>query len=151
VWRCWAELRYEGQSRGVRVELAPDGDGHSLSAVLSRFDAEYERTYAHRKSGHQVEFVRLHVRASLAFHQIAFGTGLPEGQLAAGGTETMRKAYFGPLGWLEARCFRERSDLLGVAGPAVLEEYDSTCLIPPGWRAESGAFGTLILRYAPNP
>jgi N-methylhydantoinase A len=30
-------------------------------------------------------------------------------------------------------------------GPAIVEQYDTTCWIPAGWRASAGAAGTLVL------
>ena len=47
-----------------------------------------------------------------------------------------RSAYFGAdVGWIGDLC-RWRSDLAGgAAGPLIVEEYDTTCLVPPGARA----------------
>ncbi|MEQ9640205.1 MAG: hypothetical protein RIM84_09295 [Alphaproteobacteria bacterium] len=61
---------------------------------------------------------------------------------AAGGS---RQAYFGEFGWLETPVLR-RSDLAGgIAGPAIVEEYDATCVIPPGWRAGLDDYGSILL------
>ena len=39
-----------------------------------------------------------------------------------------------------------RSDLAkGVKGPAIVEEYDATCVIPPGARAELDAGGNIVI------
>jgi N-methylhydantoinase A len=47
-----------------------------------------------------------------------------------------RRAYFGPeIGWIETPVLR-RADLAHErAGPLIVEEYDATCLVLPGWRA----------------
>ena len=34
----------------------------------------------------------------------------------------------------------------GIAGPAVLSDPDSTVYVPPGWRAERGPAGSVLLR-----
>ena len=57
-----------------------------------------------------------------------------------------RNAYFGPgAGWLETPVVR-RSDLAGgAAGPLIVEEYDATCLVPPGARASLDDYGSIVL------
>ena len=50
----------------------------------------------------------------------------------------MRQAYFGPqVGEMTARVVT-RASLLesALTGPAIIEEFDTTVVIPPGWRAE---------------
>ena len=62
---------------------------------------------------------------------------------AGGGS---RNAYFGPeAGWLETPVVG-RSDLAGgAAGPLIVEEYDATCLVPPGARASLDDYGSIVL------
>ena len=42
-----------------------------------------------------------------------------------------------------------RSDLAagqpGRPGPLIIEEYDATCVVPPGWRAELDAGGNIVM------
>jgi len=39
-----------------------------------------------------------------------------------------------------------RADLSpGRAGPLIVEEYDATCLVPPGARAELDAGGNIVI------
>ena len=35
----------------------------------------------------------------------------------------------------------------GAAGPAIIEEAESTTVVPPGWSAAMGAAGCLLLRF----
>jgi len=55
-----------------------------------------------------------------------------------------RRAYFGPeRGWVETRILR-RSDLgKAMPGPLIVEEYDATCVVPPGARAALDAGGNI--------
>jgi N-methylhydantoinase A len=58
-----------------------------------------------------------------------------------------RQAYFGEHGWLDTPVLA-RSDLHGVrAGPLIVEEYDSTCVVPPGARAEADAAGNIVITF----
>jgi N-methylhydantoinase A len=61
----------------------------------------------------------------------------------AGGT---RRVYFGPdLGWRDTPII-DRPDLATPReGPAIVEEYDATCVIPPGARASLDAHGNILI------
>ena len=54
-----------------------------------------------------------------------------------GKTQSVRKAYFGPdFGVLDTPVLG-RQDIFGkpMSGPLIIEEYDSTCLVLPGYSA----------------
>ena len=57
-----------------------------------------------------------------------------------------RPAYFGPdQGWIETRVVR-RSDLAQPTdGPLIVEEYDATCVVLPGWRASLDAARNIVI------
>jgi N-methylhydantoinase A len=57
-----------------------------------------------------------------------------------------RPAYFGrEHGWVETPVLR-RSDLrMPRAGPLIVEEYDSTCLIAPGTAASLDSGGNIAI------
>ena len=51
-----------------------------------------------------------------------------------------RRVYFGPgHGWLSTPVVGRPALAAagGIAGPLIVEEYDSTTVVPPGWRAAS--------------
>ena len=66
--------------------------------------------------------------------------------VAVGGT---RMAWFGAeSGWMETTV-RSRDELdVERAGPCIIEEYDATCLVPPGCRARLDAHGNIRLAIA---
>ena len=57
-----------------------------------------------------------------------------------------RKAYFGDAhGWLDTPVLG-RADLDAArTGPLIVEEYDSTCVVPPDARAERDAGGNIVI------
>ena len=62
-----------------------------------------------------------------------------------------RRAYFGSdgnghaAGWVETPVLR-RSDLAEQRqGPLIVEEYDSTCVVPPGASASLDAGGNIVI------
>ena len=140
-----AMLHYQGQIYELEVPV-PDAriDRAALDALTESFGREHERTYGHRAgSDEPVELVTAQV----------LGRGLSErprvpDRLALTVREAesgSRRAYFGRTrGWIEAPIV-SREALNGGEGPCIVEEYDSTCLVPPGVRARVDARGNLVL------
>jgi N-methylhydantoinase A len=143
-----ASLHYQGQSFELRVPVAAGRlDRASLIALEEAFGAEHERTYGHRAGVEEpVELVSLEV----------IGRGIPQTPRAASAAsaglapdiaiaDKHRRAYFGPQGWVDAELLN-RSDLKTPhAGPCIVEEYDATCLIPPGWTARLDEYGNIVM------
>jgi len=61
-------------------------------------------------------------------------------------TERVRRVYFGPgHGWLDTPIL-SRADLEGGRpGPCIVEEYDATCVVPPGAHAALDVFGNIAI------
>src|SRR4051795_8687373 len=144
-----ASLHYQGQSFELRVKLASGRlDRAALASLEEAFGAEHERTYGHRAGIEEpVELVSLEI----------VGRGLPKTPRAASAAmaglapdiaiaDPCRSAYFGPgSGWLDAELIN-RSDLRTPRrGPCIVEEYDSTCLVPPGWTARLDSYGNIAM------
>jgi N-methylhydantoinase A len=82
---------------------------------------------------------------SVSFAQLAAGFLRTSGE--AGADEGTRTAYFGPkIGERETRIL-PRTGLIGksLEGPVVLEEFDTTVVVPVGWSASLDQYGNIIL------
>lgn len=141
-----AALHYKGQSYELTVPV-PDGpiDARMVSHLEQAFAEEHERTYGHRAGPDEpVELVAI----QLVGAGLREGSGVPQGVAMArrnGTGPASRKAYFGDHGWLDTPVL-SRADLAeGRAGPLIVEEYDSTCVVPPGARAERDAAGNIVI------
>jgi N-methylhydantoinase A len=59
-----------------------------------------------------------------------------------------RRVYFAGVGWKDCPCIDR--DQLGVeavvVGPAIVEQLDTTTVVPPGRRATVDRVGNLVLR-----
>ena len=146
-WRRLADVRYRGQSWSVPVELPGELDAAALAALVERFEAEHERLYGTRlEPGSPVDVRALRVVA-LGPEREAFS---PARACESPPRAPARAADFGPgHGTVEAPV-RTRAELAGgpVAGPLLLDEYDTTVVVPPGWTARlDGATGALVLEH----
>lgn len=141
----FAAMRYAGQSFDIDVAIPEGGDE---AAAIEAFHVEHERLYAHSDRRTVVQFVGLRVR--IIGH-------LPNPQGAQGHTldaigeppvkERRRLSFEGQM--VEDVPVYLRRDLAGgasVAGPAVIEQDDTTILLPPLFTAKAGPVGELVLQ-----
>jgi N-methylhydantoinase A len=139
-----ADMRYDGQGYDVTVPLAAQwlksGDFARLRAA---FHAAHRATYGHANEAAEVwlKELRAHIVGATAKPRI-----VPLRSEAAGageGTRTVR--LFGR----EVRALVHDRGALGVgqhvAGPAIVNQMDTTTWIPPGWEAHVVPSGALVL------
>ena len=143
-----AELRYVGQAYELPVSL-PSG-AIDLAAARTGFHAEHARTYGHSSPGDPVDLISLKVMGRLMLQEGE--TSFDRWTLAAPATKVApRQAYFGrSAGWQETPVLT-RADLAGSPrqGPVIVEEYDSTCVVPPGSRVGLDALGNIAVEVTP--
>ena len=140
--RIELDMRYEGQS----YELSVPADGATatgLHEAADAFEAEHERTYGHRAHASRVELVTLRFAGRVKSSSAGAFTAHPESPKAA----AARPAFFGRGGDYEMTRVITRSALTAsaAAGPLIIEEYDSTIVVPPGWSATCDAAGNVRL------
>jgi len=141
-----AALHYHGQSYELTVPM-PEGpiDAAMVAHLEEAFGQEHEKTYGHRAGPDEpVELVSIQVVGQ----GLRVGGGVPERvkpSRAEPAPPPPRRAYFGDAGWLETPIVR-RSDLTGERrGPFIVEEYDATCVVPPGAIASLDAGGNIMI------
>ena len=144
AFRRVAELRYSGQAYELVVPVSsglPDRD-----AMLRAFHAEHERTYGHCSIGDPVDLINAKVigRESRTAHRRLDRDAVLEAGISAVAARPPRRAYFGARwGRLETPILSRQSIGAGIAGPAIIEEFDATCVIPPETRARLDAHGNI--------
>ena len=102
---------------------------------------------AHQAEREEVECVTLRVIARVA-REISSSpvSGPASGKEHPGGSRS-RMAFFGPRhGGIDTPVI-PRSGLSRTprSGPIIIEEYDATCVVPPGWSAEIDPHGNIVL------
>ena len=140
-----ANLHYKGQIYELAVP-APAGpvDARALDALAEAFGAEHERTYGHRAGPEEpVELVNIQVvgYATSDQRRIPDRIDFQDGPDLA---HSSRSAYFGPeTGWLETPVLPRAALEIARDGPCVIEEYDATCVVPPGATASLDEHGNI--------
>lgn len=143
-----ANMHYKGQIFELNTP-APDGeiDAAAVATLEESFGQEHERTYGHRAGPEEpVELVNIMLVGQGISDLPRVPDQLIGESVAAEEALPSRQAYFGPeAGWIETPVLR-RGDLASAqTGPCIVEEYDATCLVPPGANASLDAFGNIII------
>jgi len=133
--RLALDMRYARQSSELSI---PVGDAvlspEILAEAAEQFHLEHERSYGYCSRTEQVQLVNLRLRARSLERQdhLPSSSALHVDREKAEAKE--RQVYFGPQrGWLTAPILR-RGDLTEAPlnGPLIVEEYDTTIVVPPG-------------------
>ena len=141
----FADMRYDGQEHTVKVAF-PAGpvDGAALQRARQEFHAEHERAFTFRLDAGVIT-VNFHVAAHGMVNEIDIpGLGPSDGSLSDAIRDT-RTVDFDLDGQLETRIY-ERALLgpgAGIPGPAIIEESDTTIVLPPGSQATVDRYGLL--------
>ena len=139
-----ADLRYFGQQNEVGVTFAFDPRvSRDVKAIRTEFERVYLAQYGFNPSHVPVEIVswRLTVRGPLVpFHPVTM-------PVAAAETGALRTRPVHLWGDEQAVPVFARSALVAgqsFAGPAIVEERETTIVIPPGWQAHVDHVGCVV-------
>jgi N-methylhydantoinase A len=133
-----ADLRYRGQSFELTVEA---DDRMQLG---ERFGEEHRRRYGYGVDGEPIELVNLRLIATVAVDKPELREAPAQGDARTGG----RRANFDG-DWREVDVLERHRMGAGsaVAGPAIVEFAEATCVVRPGWAGQVDDAGTLILEH----
>lgn len=138
-------LRYLEQS----YELAVPFQG-SLQEAVRLFHQRHHEVYGYASDDEPTEVVSAHLVArglkekpEFARKHLAEPAPSPEAL-----AERRKVYYFSGTGWTESPVYSRERLLPGnrIEGPAIIQQYDSTSVIPPGWSAAVDEFSNLMLR-----
>ena len=131
-----ADLRYVGQGHEVSVPL-PEGqlDEQALAEIVSAFERVYAELYGRAAPELSIEALNWRVALSGPRPSLAAGSGRRPAPDADSALTGEREVYFHELGRYESTRVYDRYALqpgAKLAGPAIVEENESTAVIGPG-------------------
>ena len=140
------DLRSVGQEYSLTV---PIRSAERMAAVIARFHAQHERVYGHSAPGEPVEAVAVRLVAWGRFPRPTLAQA--PGLAPAPGHPRTRRTWFGEAGGFVKTAVIQRQHLAGdvrIEGPAVIEQLDTTILVPPGYQARVAALDSLVIERA---
>jgi N-methylhydantoinase A len=143
--------RYVGQDYELDVEIhSREIDEESLDMIVAGFHAAHEGRYGYALPHQPVELVGLRVTAMQKVAAVLGKQAGPSRKLSADRTGSRLIYLGGQEGRVEAsvvdRAALDPGDCLD--GPAIIQQYDSTAYLPPGFRARTDRQGNLRARAA---
>ncbi len=146
------DLRYARQSSELTLPLSDHIPTASfLSGLTESFHQAHEQTYGYRRDHDAIALVSVRLKVTAAARSVDFralGTTFTQSSAQASPALVQtRRAYFGPqAGDADARIVG-RFDLVGrdMSGPLIVEEFDTTVVVPPEWRAAVDGYGNIVL------
>ncbi len=137
------DMMYRGQWRSLAVQ-APRPIA-SVPDLVDKFHTEHKREYNFRRDDAPVSLFRLNLKAIGMVPKAEFVAREPTGNEP--GAVATRSV------WFDGKAFDTpvyaRDDLpcgFGFSGPAIVEQVDSTVVVPPGARAEVDKYLNILIR-----
>ena len=145
------DLRYTGQGYELRTPL--DGlftdalTSSSLTQARARFDERHAQLHGHAAKERPVEVVSYRLRLRVGVPKYEPRDAIAPATPRPAEPKGRRTIHLDGASACEATLYeRDRLDIgTSVEGPAIVEQFDATTVIPPGWCASVDRRGNLIL------
>jgi N-methylhydantoinase A len=132
----------------VDIDPTWDGDAHALHDA---FVARHRQLYGHGDADALVELVTLRCRGVVPGEELR----PPRWTVTTGiAPRSERPVFFRESGGAVSTRVFDRESLAvdqPILGPAIIEEWNSTTLVPPGWVAHTDQEGNLVLTRQEPP
>ena len=144
-----ADLRYRSQTYTVNVAV-PDrsiGDA-TIDIVVDNFHRKHEALYTFKSEDAAVELVNLRLRGIGVLRRPDLGVGAKGGSSSEEAFTGRRAVCFGGTGETVDCTILDRARLLPgnvVSGPSIVEQLDSTTVVPPGMVGTVDRFRNLVI------
>jgi N-methylhydantoinase A len=143
-----ADLKYAHQLSELIVPFDVDHDEDMPTRLAHQFTEAHEQAFGYVLKSEPIELVSVRLRAAAPAGDIDFARLVERAPLAeSAGNLGHRQAYFGPeRGFIETP-IRRHGDIGDVErGPLIVEEPDTTVVVPPGWTVFRDRLGALHLQ-----
>ncbi len=147
------DLRYTGQGYELRTPLdglyADKLTADSVEAARNRFDDRHAQIHGHAAKDRAVEVVSYRVRLRVAVPKY-----VPREEAApiklrdvASAVKGSRQVYFDGKSATQATVYERDGLDIGakISGPAIVEQFDATTVVPPSWTGRVDTHRNLIL------
>ncbi|MGA8403027.1 MAG: hydantoinase/oxoprolinase family protein, partial [Stellaceae bacterium] len=145
--RHFADVCYIGQGYHLEIPLGPKGsDPDPLAALYRDFLAAHDRVYGHATEA-PARIVNLRAVHRVTMAPPALVAPAARWAKKRRGRRVLIDAALG----FETAAIVDRASLAPgaeIAGPAIVEQPDTTTLVPTGWRCRAASAGNLLLEPA---
>ncbi|MCI0546950.1 MAG: hydantoinase/oxoprolinase family protein [Candidatus Rokubacteria bacterium] len=143
-----ADMRYVGQAYELEVAVPAPLTAGALDAVARAFHAVHERVYGYARVEQAVEFVNFRAVHRYPLPPPAVAAPAARGGEVRAARIDERRAWFARDGFVATPVYERELLPAGgrLPGPAIVEQADTTTVIPPGHVALVEVSGNLRIR-----
>jgi N-methylhydantoinase A len=134
------DLRYHGQGYELGVQV---GRPFDRGSAFTSFERKHKQVYGFIHEGERAEITAFRLLARVAARKL----DLSKLQVTSSPRDTtVRRVWFGERWYESTVCGRDEvRRKRGVNGPAIIEEYDTTIVVPPNWRLRESRLGCVLM------
>ena len=147
VLRDYLDARYYGQGYELLVPVDPMGM-RSIEEVERAFHDMHRRVYGYAMEDFEVEIVNVRVEAIGVVSRITLRKMEKFKEDPSSAHVGCREVYFESVdSFVVSNIYRREKLVWGniIEGPAIIESYDSTIVIEPGWIGRVDEYGNIVV------
>jgi N-methylhydantoinase A len=146
-----ADMRYVGQAYELEVPISAPMTGDAVDGAVASFHAAHERVYGYARARQPIEFVNFRAVHRYPLPPPVLHPPARERGTAGDARIGERPAHFGSAGFVPTAIYERARLPLGarVPGPAIIEQADTTTVVPPRYAAVVDDAGNLRIGRAP--
>jgi N-methylhydantoinase A len=148
----FADLRYFGQNFELILELQGDSlDGSALAKLVDAFHHRHKDYYGYDMRGQPVEIVNLRLVVTAKRRTPPHEDLKPVRGDVKQALVERRKVWFPQTGYIASPVYdRDRLPVdCRISGPAIIEQMDTTTVVPPKARVQNDRLGYLHMELEP--
>jgi N-methylhydantoinase A len=144
-FRYAADMRYSGQSSQLTVPIS--GVAHDVDGLRAVFERVYLETFGYIAKGEPIELVNLRLSAiGTAASRLVFGDLRLSARALAGESGKRQVSFARGSPRIPTRLVPRAAVEQGpIAGPAIIESYDTTVVVPPNCSARAAGCGCIAI------
>jgi N-methylhydantoinase A len=145
-----ADVRYLGQSHEITLAMpAGPSDMDVVARLSDAFGKEHSRLYGYAAEA-PMELVTMRATARVSMSRPPLEAAAPATIDAAVAAHGSRQVHFPGVGFVKCPIYARSAipEGIAIAGPAVIEQMDTTTIVFPGQRFERDRAGNLILQFS---
>jgi N-methylhydantoinase A len=142
AWHRTLDMRYRGQSHELTIPLPKD---NSAERLARDFDEAHLRRFGYCQPAAAREIVTLRLAVTAPVAPVNWSAPIAD---TTGSAQVGRKPiWFSASGPTDTALYRREglASETSFHGPALVLQYDTTTVIPPGWSARVDRWGNILL------
>lgn len=150
------DVRYYGQTPYMNMKLGSIPSRRAdLDSIVAEYRARYEAEFGYQlpEDVATVEIVNARVAAIGTTDDVELATADDDAGDAESARKNSRDVYFDDVGDFAETPIYDRTELdagTSIEGPAVIEQTDTTVLVPPNARARVDNYLNIVIDVSPN-